>query len=345
MPNGGSCQIVEDTGYAIHSLYNLDNYFPSTIFINHEMQVYDKMNNAGSWSIGSRIDQMLEDCGALCDGEGGCSTAAGDLNEDEILNIQDLIIMVNHILGSSFVEGCPLEAADINIDGIINIQDLISLVNAILGAARSADLNGSAEIKYITSGDDMIIQVESDINLAGLQIFISSDIELDIILKDNSHINQDINHQNGITRYLAYSMFNQPFDSKSTELLIRSASFLDINDIHITLADINADILSVSHSTGNMNFQTGPYDFELSKLYPNPFNPSTEISFSLPMDNHVKLSAYDIRGQEVGIIFEGSQSAGLHSYTWNASKLPSGVYYVKLQAGNMVTSQKALLVK
>ena len=90
-PDGGGSQIVHDTGYNLHTLYNLDNYFPSTIFITHEMQIYDKMNNAGSWSIGSRIDQMLEDCGALCDGEGGCTTAAGDLNEDEILNIQDLI--------------------------------------------------------------------------------------------------------------------------------------------------------------------------------------------------------------------------------------------------------------
>jgi flagellar hook assembly protein FlgD len=63
------------------------------------------------------------------------------------------------------------------------------------------------------------------------------------------------------------------------------------------------------------------------------------------MDHHVRLSAYDVRGQEVDVIFEGSQSVGLHSYTWNASNLPSGVYYIRLQAGDMVTSQKALLVK
>ena len=74
------------------------------------MQVYDQMNNAGSWSIGSRIDQMLEDCGSLCEGDGGCTTAPGDVNEDEILNIQDLITMVNHILGSSLVVDCALEA-------------------------------------------------------------------------------------------------------------------------------------------------------------------------------------------------------------------------------------------
>jgi flagellar hook assembly protein FlgD len=63
------------------------------------------------------------------------------------------------------------------------------------------------------------------------------------------------------------------------------------------------------------------------------------------MDGHVKLAAYDIRGKEVAMIFEGAQSVGQHSYTWNASDLASGVYYVRLQAGSMTTSQKALLIK
>ena len=118
-----------------------------------------------------------------------------------------------------------------------------------------------------------------------------------------------------------------------------------MNDIQVILADINGDDLSLSHSQSGQNYQSGPHSFELSKLYPNPFNPSTEVSFSLPMDNHVRLAAYDVRGNEVDVIFEGAQSVGSHSYTWNASKLPSGVYYIRLQAGDLVTSQKALLVK
>ena len=345
MPDGGSSQIVHDTGYDIWELFETGSAFPSTVFINHEMQVYDQMNNAGSWSIGSRMDQMLEDCGSLCEGEGGCTTAAGDLNEDEILNIQDLITMVNHILGSSLVTDCALEAADMNMDGIINIQDLITLVNAILGSARSAQLNGHAEVEYITSGNDLIIQVNSDVYLAGAQLSLMKDTQVDIELKDNSHIKQNSHFQNGITRYLAYSMFNQPFDSRTTEILIHSAGTLDMDDIRIIVADINGDAISVSHSQGNQNYQSGPHSFELSKLYPNPFNPSTEVSFSLPIDNHVKLSAYDVRGKEVDVIFEGAQSVGQHSYTWNASSLPSGVYYIRLQAGTMVTSQKALLIK
>ena len=118
-----------------------------------------------------------------------------------------------------------------------------------------------------------------------------------------------------------------------------------MNDIEVTVADINGDALYMSHSRSGQSFQSGPHSFELSKLYPNPFNPSTEVSFSLPMDGHVQLTAYDVRGKEVDMIFEGAQSVGSHSYIWNASNLPSGVYYIRLQAGSMVTSQKALLIK
>ena len=345
MPDGGSSQIVHDTGYDIWELFETGSAFPSTVFINHEMQVYDQMNNAGSWSIGSRMDQMLEDCGSLCEGEGGCTTAAGDVNEDEALNIQDLITMVNHILGSSLLTDCALESADMNADGAINIQDLITLVNAILGSARSAQLNGYAEIEYVSSGNDLIIQIESDVDLAGIQLSLVHDTQVDVELKDNSHINQDSHFQNGITRYLAYSMFNQPFDGRTTEILIQSAGKLNMNDIQIIVADINGGALNVSHSQGSQNYQSGPHSFEISKLYPNPFNPSTEVSFSMPTDNHVRLSAYNVQGQEVDVIFEGAQSVGPHSDTWNAASFPSGVYYIRLQAGDMVTSQKALLVK
>ena len=344
VPDGGATQIISDTGYDIWELFESQSAFPSTVWLNHEMQVFDKMNNAGSWSIGSRIDQMLEDCGSLCE-DGGCTTSAGDVNEDENLNIQDLITMVNHILGSSILIDCALEAADMNMDGTINIQDLITLVNAILGSARSSQLHGKAEVEYLTSGNDLIIQVNSDVDLAGVQLSLIKDTKVDIELKDNSHINQDSHYQNGITRYLAYSIFNQPFDSRTAEILIKSAGNLKMNDIEVTIADINGDVLYLTHSNSGQSFQSGPHSFEISKLYPNPFNPSTQVSFSLPSDEYVRLTAYDVGGREVDMIFEGIQSVGEHSYTWNASTLPSGVYYIRLQAGEFVTSQKALLIK
>ena len=191
----------------------------------------------------------------------------------------------------------------------------------------------------------MIINVNSDVDVAGIQLSLINDQSIEIDLKDNSHINQESYFKNGITTYLAYSMFNQPFDSKTTEILIKSAGDIHMDDIEITVADINGDALYLTHSNSGQIYQHGPYSFELEALYPNPFNPSTELSFSLSMDSHVKLAAYDVQGKQVAVIFEGAQSVGSHSYTWNASELSSGVYYIRLQAGTMVTSQKALLVK
>ena len=100
VPNGGASQIIHDTGYDIWELFETGSAFPSTVWLDHEMRVHDQMNNAGSWSIGIRMDEMLEACGSLCEG-GGCTTTSGDVNEDDMLNIQDLITMVNHIFAGS----------------------------------------------------------------------------------------------------------------------------------------------------------------------------------------------------------------------------------------------------
>jgi len=339
------------------------NAFPTFVLIDHTMTIrakpwtFENNSNTSScdgtnssvsgWSGGNTenfLQQLVDECGDLCI-NGGCTTALGDLNEDEILNIQDIITMVNHILGSTSLEGCALEAADMNIDGIINIQDLISLVNAILGSARSAQLDGKAQVEYLTSGNDLIVQIASSTDVAGIQFSILNDSQIEIELKDNSHINQDSHFRNGVHQYLAYSMFNQPFDSRIVEILLKSAGKIDLEDINLTISDINGDALYLSQSQSGQSYQIGPYRFEMEALYPNPFNPSTEISFSLPVDDYVKLSAYNIRGNEIDIIFEGAQGVGQHSYTWNAARFPSGVYYFQLQAGNLISSQKALLIK
>ena len=304
-------------------------------------------SSVSGWSGGNTNDflqQLVDECGDLCSGE-SCSTAPGDVNEDENLNIQDIIIMVNHILSVTLLEGCALEAADMNMDEIINIQDLISLVNAILGSARSAQLDGKAQVEYLISGNDLIVQIASSIDVAGIQISVLIDSQIEIELKDNSHITQDSHFHNGLNQYLAYSLFNQPFDSRTTEILLKGAEKIDLEDVQLTISDINGDALYLSHSQSGEKYQTGPYKFEMAELYPNPFNPSTQISFSLPMEDYVKLSAYNIKGNEVDVIFEGAQGVGQHSYTWNAEMFPSGVYYIRLQAGSMVSNQKALLIK
>ena len=107
----------------------------------------------------------------------------------------------------------------------------------------------------------------------------------------------------------------------------------------------NGNAIITTQSMNSDIYQSGPHKFELSSIYPNPFNPATEINFSVPSDSYVRLSVYNVQGQEVDVIHEGFQSSGAHSYTWNASDMSSGVYYVRLISGNKAKTMKAVLMK
>jgi uncharacterized protein (DUF362 family) len=85
--------------------------------------------------------------------------------------------------------------------------------------------------------------------------------------------------------------------------------------------------------------------FELKNNYPNPFNPTTMITYQLSKTSYVRLTVYDITGREVTTLFNGEKPAGSYSIPWNASNISSGVYYYKLTAGNFSQVKKMVLVK
>ena len=88
-----------------------------------------------------------------------------------------------------------------------------------------------------------------------------------------------------------------------------------------------------------------PSDFKLYQNYPNPFNPTTTIRYELPRASHVSLRVYNILGQEVAVLVDDVQGAGVKSVIWNASKMSSGVYFYRLQAGTFFAVQKMALIK
>jgi hypothetical protein len=85
--------------------------------------------------------------------------------------------------------------------------------------------------------------------------------------------------------------------------------------------------------------------FDLAQNYPNPFNPSTQISYTLKSNSVVRLSVYNLLGQEVSVLVNGNQTAGSHTVVFSGSNLPSGVYFYKLQSANEVLTKKMALLK
>jgi hypothetical protein len=88
-----------------------------------------------------------------------------------------------------------------------------------------------------------------------------------------------------------------------------------------------------------------PKVYELSNNYPNPFNPSTTIRFSLPEKQNVKITVFNTLGQKVAEILNGEMEAGVHEVNFNASNLTSGIYICKMNAGNFTQTKKLMLVK
>jgi hypothetical protein len=88
-----------------------------------------------------------------------------------------------------------------------------------------------------------------------------------------------------------------------------------------------------------------PEGFELSQNYPNPFNPSTKIRYSVTTPGLVTLRVFDILGNEVGIIINQEQTAGVYEVDFTAINMASGVYFYKLDAGNYSSTKKMMIMK
>jgi hypothetical protein len=83
----------------------------------------------------------------------------------------------------------------------------------------------------------------------------------------------------------------------------------------------------------------------LNDAYPNPFNPSTMLSYDVPSDMNVNLSIYDMRGRLVDELVNDMRELGSYQIIWNADQYASGVYMIKLMAGSTMQVQKVMLVK
>lgn len=95
---------------------------------------------------------------------------------------------------------------------------------------------------------------------------------------------------------------------------------------------------------------TAPVEFGLEQNFPNPFNPSTNISFSLAVDSKVKIYIYNLLGQQIAALFDSELTAGRHDISFDAGNLNSGVYFYKIEANGIdgqsfVSTKKMILTK
>ena len=284
---------------------------------------------------------MDSDGDGIADECDDCNNMIGDVTDDYIIDILDIVNVVNMVLTGGFnspdFTDCAKSDADMTGDGTINILDVIQIINAVLGnlnqiVSSSDYIDVVSEIK----GEDLYLTFISD-DASGLELRIAGDIS-DINLIDNTNaftLSNNINTTDKVS--LIYSMQNQTFDKSLTIQIVDGAKLDTNSDIYIVAGNVNGDKMLVRWLDER--------NFSITSLYPNPFNPVTQIDYSVDQAGELRLSVYNILGQEVAVLHSGYQTEGDYQAVWNAGSLASGVYYINMMMHGQVETKKAVLIK
>ena len=180
-----------------------------------------------------------------------------------------------------------------------------------------------------TSGvaGDSFINVESSGLVQGIQIELSHGADFSISLEEEY-----------ISEYYT--------NGNITKVVVVTDGTHSLNKI----AHINGDYAIVSSIASNSEgmiplVESQVNDFSVSNAYPNPFNPSTSIELDLNRDAFVSINVYNISGQLVDQVFSGNLNNSNHRFTWDASLVSSGVYFMNIQVDDQLETKKLMLVK
>ncbi len=111
------------------------------------------------------------------------------------------------------------------------------------------------------------------------------------------------------------------------------------------LADVDFEGIKTFHGPVSVTIPVMPKTFRLYQNYPNPFNPITEIHYQLPEASHVELAVYDILGRKAGVLVDEIMEEGYWSVKWDGSDFASGIYFVRMEAGDFIEARRIVLMR
>jgi hypothetical protein len=242
----------------------------------------------------------------------------GDINADGSIDVVDVIAMVGFVL--EFVEPTPEEIllGDLYPDGVINIYDIVSVVSIIMSDSL-LDTIPLTEVTLIQENNSLKFSKTGSI--AGIQIEYKGDFESSLegwMIEKNENTILMVSMDGSDLNKLYYS----------GDLKITSCTVVDWE-----LNKIDAEVTVI------------PDQFSLKPAYPNPFNPVTTINYAIPHDAYVVIKVFDVSGKEVAELANGQIKEGYHEVVWDASKLSSGMYFVRMTSGEFKSVKKLILLK
>ena len=268
---------------------------------------------------GNLMLRVVLDCVDNCPGDNVCSdTIPGDTNGDGLTNILDVVGLVNFIIGGLELDECGLVAADFNSDGTVNILDVVGLVSSILGGRVS---DATSAMMYETSAG---IDISSDGYIGAVELTLSHDLGFELELTQDALVS-DYNTTGTTTKLIVVA--------PETDHIFSTEDSYEVDEVLVVNSNEFIDV--VKHVS----------EFNLSSAYPNPFNPTTNIDFSVSAAGYASVKVYNLMGQVVGVLMDGMVDVNTYSLTWDAQHLSSGVYMIKAESNGQVATQKIMLLK
>lgn len=296
----------------------------------------------------------------------------GDVNGDGCLDILDIIMVVDHIIGKDSLSADEFLRADIapwvigsdepNPDGFVNVMDLSLLQNIILtgvypngtqinncsftGKLAKASQSDENLATFYINKSGITVYLNTEVDIRGAQIEFGNVINSPNNMLINTYIGNGYYQKvNDLLRVLLYDrngekvikagknyLANIPFNINTPE---------DITIEKLYLVDVNRQKISgneIEIIYGNPPVL--PFDYLLYQNYPNPFNASTTIQYSVPVISSVIIKIYDLLGNEITTLLSDEKNPGVHTIKFDNINLSSGVYFYKITAFPTMESDK-----
>ena len=303
----------------------------------------------------------------------------GDITQDGIVDVYDVLMSINHILTGYELSNNQFHNGDLNDSGAIDILDVVQLVSIIIDAPmNNGDNEGTIYVtKIVKQGGNppyvMDVLMLTDVEVEGMQMQIDLDPGYkgvsvspgDYTTNAGMTVPFSISEDSVVVKFLAYGMNGESYP-------IGSGKILEIGLIYEGLSRTQFDpalgfVSELMVTSNGLNYiesqsvempefirlvEDGmnqstliPNEYSLHAAHPNPFNPATVIGYDLPEAGLVQITIYDITGREVTNPVNAIEDAGYHQIRWDASSYSSGAYFVKMVSGDFTRTQKVMLVK
>jgi hypothetical protein len=276
----------------------------------------------------------------------------GDVDGDANLSPLDAVLILQYVVGSQTLTPAQFARADVDGNAVVNSLDAAYILSFLAGNINCLPLDGPCKVAVLEDVRGVIDTNRQagtdrfDITLSGANMY---SVQYSIDMEALGLSEQDIELVAPQGWMLASNVNGSILTvAMAGDRMVTNLDVARINTATMTEARTLTLAMTVNNEAVNTVLEISPAlptEFALDQNFPNPFNPSTEIRFALPEDANVVLEVYNMTGQLVATLTNKAFKAGQHTVRFDASRLSSGVYLYRLQAGKFTASQKMTLIK